>query len=106
MEFIKVMQSGSIRWRRAALGLLGLLAVGCSQQVELAYAPRSDLKDAPAKHQQQIGEALAAYFGTPRFPNFMEPAPAEKQPAEAEKPLLVDRLDRRVLEHGREVYTR
>ena len=89
-----------------ALVLLGLLASGCAPQIEMAYTPREELKEAPQKHQQQIAQALETYFGSPRFPKFMEPAPEDKQPADAKEPLLVDRMSRQHLQHGREVFTR
>ena len=72
------------RWPVAASVLFTLLAAGCTPQAELAYAPREELKDFPAKHQQQIADALSTYFGTPRFPKFLEPAPENKQPADIE----------------------
>ena len=100
------MTSSLNRGRIAAIGLLSVLAAGCSQQVELAYTPREELKDFPPKHQQQIAAALDTYFGTPRFPKLMELAPEDQQPADAKEPLLVDKLDRLHLRHGREVYTR
>jgi mono/diheme cytochrome c family protein len=88
------------------LALFGVLMAGCSQQVDLAYTPRAELKDLPAKHQQQVADVLRTYFGTPRFPKFMAVAPDDKQPAEAKEPLLVERFDRPLLQHGREIYTR
>ena len=97
---------GSNRWQAGGVVLLSALAVGCSQQIELAYTPREDLKDFPAKHQQQIADALTTYFGTPRFPKFMQPAPEDKQPADAKEPVLAEKVDRLHLQHGREVYTR
>jgi mono/diheme cytochrome c family protein len=100
------MATGLIRPLTTALALLILLAGGCSQQVELAYAPREELKKLPEKQQQQIAEGLAGYFGTPRFPKFMEVAPEDKQPKDAKEPLLADRLARSHLQQGREVYTR
>jgi len=99
------MTSGSIHLGIAATLLLAVVA-GCTQQMELAYAPREELKEAPAKHQQQIADALSKYFGTPRFPKFMQPAPEDKQPPDAKEPLLVEKTDRLQLQHGREVYTR
>jgi mono/diheme cytochrome c family protein len=105
-EQIGLMTSGSNCLRTVTLIVLAFLAAGCTQQVELAYTPREELKDLPIKHQQQIAEALSTYFGTPRFPKLMEPAPGDKQPADAKEPLLVDQLDRLDLRHGREVYTR
>jgi mono/diheme cytochrome c family protein len=72
----------------AAAVLITLVASGCSPQVELGYTPREELKDAPAKHQQQIADALGKYFGTPRFPKFIQVAPEDKQPADAKEPLL------------------
>jgi mono/diheme cytochrome c family protein len=100
------MTTGSIRSRAATAVFMTLLFGGCSQQVELAYTPREELKEFPAKHQQQIAEALGKYFGTPRFPKFMQPEQEDKQPADAKEPLLVEKLDRLHLQHGREVYTR
>jgi mono/diheme cytochrome c family protein len=100
------MTTGSNSQSVAVLVLIASLAAGCVGQVELAYTPREELKDFPSKHQQQIAEALTTYFGTPRFPKFMEPAPEDKQPADAKEPLLIDKLDRVHLRHGREVYTR
>src|SRR5688572_21242231 len=99
------MLSGLSSHRIFALVSVALLA-GCTPRVELIYTPREELKDAPAKHQQQIAEALGKYFGTPRFPKFMAVGPEEKQPADAKEPLLVESLDRLNLQHGREVYTR
>ena len=89
----------------ASIGMV-LLLVGCTPQVELAYTPREELKEFPAKQRQQIVEGLETYFGTPRFPKFMLVAPAEKQPADAKEPLLVEKLERAHLRHGREVYAR
>jgi mono/diheme cytochrome c family protein len=83
-----------------------LLIAGCGQRVDLAYTPREELKELPAKHQEQIAAALDAYFGTPRFPKFMEVAPEDKQPADAKEPLLVEKFDRVHLRRGREIYTR
>ncbi|MCE9528700.1 MAG: c-type cytochrome [Planctomycetales bacterium] len=88
------------------MALLFLLASGCSQEVELSYTPREELNKLPQKQQEQIAEGLVNYFGTPRFPKYMEVAPDDKQPADAKEPLLVDRLTRGHLQHGREVYTR
>lgn len=97
--------SGLISLRSAALVLL-ILSGGCAKQAELAYSPREELNDLPQKHQQQIGEALATYFGTPRFPKLMELAPEDKQPVDAKEPLLVEKFDRVHLRQGRDVYTR
>jgi mono/diheme cytochrome c family protein len=99
------MMTGTKSWRLMALVLLTSVA-GCTQQLELAYTPREDLKDFPKKHQQQIGAALETHFGTPLFPKLMEPASDDKQPADAKEPVLVDKLERLHLRHGREVYTR
>jgi mono/diheme cytochrome c family protein len=99
------MTSGFFRWLVAA-PLLFMIATGCSQQTELAYTPREELKDAPAKHQQQIAAALEKYFGTPRFPKFMELAPEGKQPADAKEPLLIEKYAAAHLRQGREVYAR
>ena len=85
--------------------VLALLLTGCAQQTELVFTPREKPEDFAAKHQRQIEEALVKYFGTPRFPRFMEVAPEDKQPADAKELLLVDRLERRHLQHGRELYT-
>lgn len=86
--------------------LLAIMASGCSPQADLVYTPREELKEFPAKHQQQIAEALNKYFGTPRFPKLMAVAPEDKQPADAKEPLLDEQIDRLQLQHGREVYTR
>jgi mono/diheme cytochrome c family protein len=94
------------RPRIFALIALTFFVAGCTRQVELVYAPREELKDIPQKHQEQIGQALVSFFGTPRFPKFMELAPEDKQPADAKEPLLVEKFDRVHLRHGREVYTR
>jgi mono/diheme cytochrome c family protein len=90
--------------RRATLIAMVQLAVGCSQQVEVAYSPRAELKDFPEKHKRQIEDALETYFGTPGQPKFMELKP--EQPEEAKEPLLQDRLDRQHLALGRDVYKR
>jgi mono/diheme cytochrome c family protein len=100
------MPNGSIHLRGALLFALSLLALGCSKQADLAFTPHEGLQDFPQKHRQQIADALGTYFGTPRFPRFMETAPEDKQPADAKEPLLVDQLDRVHLQQGREVYTR
>lgn len=92
-------------WPLAALWL-ALAAIGCSQQAELVFTPRDELKDLTPKHQQQIAESLATFFGTPRFPKFLAVAPEDKQPPDAKEPLLVEKLDRVHLQRGREVYTR
>lgn len=84
----------------------GILAAGCGGQVELTFAPSKDLGKLPEKQQTQLGETLTTYFGSPRFPKFMEVAPDEKQPAEVKEVLLVEKLDRQHLQHGREVFTR
>jgi mono/diheme cytochrome c family protein len=99
------MRSGQRFRRKFALALVALMA-GCAPRVELVYTPREELKDAPAKHQQQIAEALAKYFGTPRFPKIMTVAPDDTRTAEAKEPLLVENIDRLHLQHGHEVYTR
>jgi mono/diheme cytochrome c family protein len=94
------------RWR-VGLVLVGLgLLVGCGPQAELVYTPREVPEKFPDKHQEQIAEALGKYFGTPRYPKFLQLAPEDKQPAEAKEPLLVESVDRMHLRHGREVYTR
>jgi mono/diheme cytochrome c family protein len=85
---------------------LAAVLAGCSPQAELAYTPREDLRDLAPKQQEQIAAALARYFGTPRFPRFMEVAPPEQQPAEASEPVLIEKYDRALLVHGREVYQR
>jgi mono/diheme cytochrome c family protein len=100
------MMSWSMLWRSAAVAVVAFGAVGCTQQVELAYSPREELKEAPQKHQEQIAAVLGTYFGTPRFPKFMEIAPEDKQPPDAKEPLLVEKVDRVHLRRGREVYTR
>ena len=105
-EQIGLMAIGSSPWRGVALVVVAVLVAGCTQQPELAYTSRDELKDFPQKHQQQIAAALGKYFGTPRFPRFMHAAPDDQQPADAAEPALVDRLDRQRLRRGREVYTR
>jgi mono/diheme cytochrome c family protein len=100
------MMLGTKFWRPAALGLVMALLVGCTREIDLTYTPREELKELPQKQQQQIADALANYFGSPRFPKLMEVAPAEKQPADAKEPLLTEKLDRLHLRQGREVYTR
>jgi mono/diheme cytochrome c family protein len=72
----------------------------------LVFTPREELKDFPAKHQQQIAEALVTYFGEPLFPRLMTAAPDDQQPENAKAPLLVDALNRQHLQRGRAVYTR
>ena len=99
------MTTGSIRLYVAAT-VMCVCFVGCDQSRDLTYLPREELKDAPQKHQQQIAVVLEKYFGTPRFPKFMEVAPEEKQPENAKEPLLAEKIDRLQLQHGREVYTR
>jgi mono/diheme cytochrome c family protein len=94
-----------VAWVCWGFALAAVLA-GCSPQAELAYTPREDLRDLPPKQQEQIAAALARYFGTPRFPRFMEVAPPEQQPAEASEPVLIEKYDRALLVHGREVYQR
>lgn len=84
----------------------GILAGGCGRQEELTFAPSKDLGKLPEKQQTQLGETLTTYFGSPRFPKFMEVAPDEKQPAEVKELLLVEKLDRQHLQHGREVFIR
>ena len=79
---------------------------GCTPQGELTYTPREDLRDLPEKQQQQIASALERYFGTPRFPRFLEVAPPDQQPAGASEPVLVEKYDRLLLAHSREVYQR
>jgi mono/diheme cytochrome c family protein len=84
----------------------GMLAVGCVGQEELTFAPSKDLGKLPEKQQKQLDERLTTYFGSPRFPKFMEVAAEDRQPADAKEPLLVDKLERQHLQHGREVFTR
>lgn len=100
------MTIGSARCWMLAGGLFCFLASGCSQQMELAYTPREELKDAPAKHQRQIAAALERYYGTPRFPKLLELAPEEKQPADAKEPLLLEKYSGAHLRKGREIYSR
>jgi mono/diheme cytochrome c family protein len=88
------------------LVMLAFLAAGCTRPPELAYTPREELKTLPPKQQQQVAEALTKYFGTQRFPKFMEITPADKQSTDAKELLLVEKLDRLHLQHGRDVYTR
>src|SRR5262245_34501284 len=102
---LQSMHSGLTSLRSGALVML-LLSGGCATQAELAYSPREELKELPQRQQQQIEAALATYFGTPRFPKFMENAPEDKQPADAKEPLLIERFDRVHLRQGRDVYTR
>lgn len=85
---------------------LGVALGGCGARMELSYTPREDLRALPPKQQQQIAAALERYFGTPRFPRFLEVAPPEKQPADASEPMLIEKYDRALLVHGREVYQR
>jgi mono/diheme cytochrome c family protein len=96
----------SIRRLIGATIPFAIFFAGCSQPTESAYTPREELKEFPAKHQQQIEAALNRYFGTPRFPKFMAVAPEDKQPPEAKEPLLAEKIDRLHLQQGREVYTR
>lgn len=100
------MAIGSSRERGAALLVLSLMVVGCSPVADLAYTPREELKEFPPKHQQQIGDALGRYFGTPTFPKFMAVASDDKQPADAKEPILIEKIDRPHLQRGRELYTR
>jgi mono/diheme cytochrome c family protein len=90
----------------AAPALLISLVSGCTRPLEFAYSPRGELQELTKKHQDQIAEALSVYFGTPRFPKFMQSAPEDQQPPAAESPLLIDKLDRMHLGHGRDVYIR
>lgn len=97
-------------WKRVvAVSLACALSVvlsSCSPPGELVYTPRDDLRELPLKQQQQIAAALERYFGTPRLPRFLEVAPAEKQPADATEPVLIEKYDRALLVQGREVYQR
>ena len=79
---------------------------GCGPRAEPGFTPRAELKSVSAKQQQQVADALVKYFGPPAFPKFSEVAPADKQPADAKEPLLLEQLDRLHLQHGREVYKR
>lgn len=84
----------------------GLLAGGCEGQGEVTFSPSTNLDKLPKQQQTQLDQALTNYFGSPRFPKFMEVAAEDKQPADAKEPLLVEKLDRQHLQHGREVFTR
>jgi mono/diheme cytochrome c family protein len=99
-----------VDWIKPALMSLlaagGILAAGCGGQEELTFAPSKDLAKLPEKQQTQLGETLTTYFGSPRYPKFMEVAAEDQQPADAKEPLLVDKLERQHLQHGREVFTR
>lgn len=86
-----------------ALTLASWLA-GCSAPVELHYTEREDLKQLPEKHHKQLHASLEEYFGTARFPKYMALAPAEQQPENAPKPLLVEKQLQRHLLHGQQVY--
>ena len=45
------------------LALFGALLAGCSQQVDLAYTPRAEVKDLPAKHHDlQLAVNLRGLF--------------------------------------------
>jgi mono/diheme cytochrome c family protein len=94
--------------RRAPVlcAFLFLLVGGCMRQTEPVFVQRAELNEFPAKHQQQIAASLAGYFGTHGSPRFREPAPEDKQPADAKEPLLVDKVARGQLQHGRDVYLR
>jgi mono/diheme cytochrome c family protein len=79
---------------------------GCAPRAAPAFTPRAELKSLSARQQQQVGDALVKYFGLPSYPKFSEVAAADKQPADAAEPLLVEKLDRLHLQHGRDVYKR
>ncbi|MFO0903084.1 MAG: c-type cytochrome [Pirellulales bacterium] len=62
--------------RGLGIGLaLALLAAGCARQPELAFKAREEMSSLPAKHQEQIGKFLDAYFGSPSTPRYLLPAP-------------------------------
>lgn len=88
------------------LAAVGIFATGCGGKEELTFASSKNLGKLPEKQQTQLGETLTTYFGSPRFPKFMEVAADDKQPAEAKEPLLAEKLERQHLQHGREVFTR
>jgi mono/diheme cytochrome c family protein len=92
------------RW--TALAALIAMLAGCGPRAEPGFTPRAELKNLSAKQQQQVNDALVKYFGPPAFPRFSEVASPDKQPADAKEPLLVEKLDRLHLQHGREVYKR
>lgn len=86
--------------------MLGCVLSGCRSRTEVSFTPRAELKSLPAKQQEQVTGALVQYFGTPPIPIFAEVAAADKQPPDAKQPLLVEKLERLHLQHGREVYLR
>ncbi|ADB18176.1 hypothetical protein Psta_3515 [Pirellula staleyi DSM 6068] len=86
-----------------ATGLLGVMA-GCHTEAIPTYVPRAEMSELPESHQKQISSALEEYYGSPLFPKMMKIA--EEQPADAEKPLLTDAVDRGQLRLGQEVYQR
>lgn len=90
----------STGWVLLALGWIA----GCSPPLELKFAAREDLKQLPSKHQQQLHAGVEEFFGTARFPKFLAVAPADQQPADAEKPKLVESESPRHLAHGQAVY--
>jgi len=92
-------------WSIACCVVIATLCIaGCGTPVELKFTPRADLQQLPKKHQEQIQSSLEDYFGTARFPKYLAVAPAEEQPADAPAPKLIERQDRRHLEHGQAVY--
>lgn len=98
MTFIRVAGLACI-----ASGLLGLMT-GCHTEATPIYVPRADLSELPELHQKQIASALDEYYGSPLFPKIMKLA--AEQPEDAEKPLLIDAVDRSQLRLGQEVYQR
>lgn len=98
-----MISAGTFRTSGWALLAVGWIA-GCSPPLELKFTSREDLKQLPQKHQHQLQAGVEEFFGTARFPKFLAVAPAEQQPADAEKPQLVEAKSPRHLAHGQAVY--
>lgn len=95
----------NVRLQLVGVLLLTVLAAsGCGEPTEVAFAPRAELAEFPQIHREQIAASLETFFGTPVQPRFMELKP--DQPEEAKEPALQERLDRRQLARGRDVYQR
>lgn len=86
--------------------IAGLLAAGCEGEKELTFSSAEKASDLPEKQRTQLDQRLSTYFGSPQFPKFMEVAPENQQPTDAKEPLLIEKLERQHLQHGREVFTR
>jgi mono/diheme cytochrome c family protein len=99
----------------SCLAILSLAVggAGCSRVADTSYALRTDAEklDLPARHEAQIAEYLAMFYGTPANPRMALPDPEAPAPEPGAVAAVIPRIDkpgydRLHLKLGHEVYTK